>query len=122
MEKITIITKDEKQSDEVKNLLQGMNIHFEIEEDDSKSIGGFEWYGKTESLNSIIHSLIAHYNLEELNLSKKRQTDEYKKHCRKMIDELHDVKENIAIWKSLPLMEENINKYSPLLKKINAAV
>ena len=120
MEKIIIIAKNEKQSDAVKTFLQGLKIDFEIEEDDSKSIGGFEWFSKTESLNSVIHSLIAYYNLEELNLSNKRQTDEYKQHCRKMIEELHSVNDNFAIWKSLPLMKENIDKYSPLLKKVHA--
>lgn len=120
MDKITIITKDEKQSDEVKTLLHGMNIDFEVEEDDSKLIGGFEWYGKTESLNSIIHSLIAYYSLEKLNLSNNRQTDEYKQHCRKMIEELDSVNTNSAIWESLELMKENIDKYGPLLKKVHA--
>ncbi len=120
MEKITIITKDEKQSEAVKTFLQGLKIDFEIEEEDSKSIGGFEWYGKTESLNSIIHSLIAHYILEKSNLSNARQTEEYKKHCRDMIRELKAVNGNFAIWKSLDLMQENIDKYGPLLKKVYA--
>ena len=120
MEKITIIAKDEKQSDAVKTFLQDLKIHFEVEEDDSKSIGGFEWFSKTESLNSIIHSLIAHYSLEELNLSNKRQTDAYKKHCRDMIKELHSVNSDFAIWESLELMKENIDKYGPLLKKVHA--
>lgn len=120
MEKITIITKDEKQSQAVKTFLQGMKIHFECEEDGSKSIGGFEWYSKTESLNSIIHSLIAYYILQKSNLSNDRQTDEYKKHCQDMIRELKAVNGNFAIWKSLELMKENIDKYSPLLKKVHA--
>lgn len=122
MEKIIIYPEDEKQSEAVKNFLQGLKIHFECEEYDSKSIGGFQWYGKTESLNSIIHSLIAHYSLEKLNLSNARQTDEYKKHCRDIIKELKAVNSNFPIWDSLELMKENIDKYGALLRKVHATI
>ena len=118
MEKITIIAKDEKQSDAVKTFLQGMNIHFDTET--QNITGGLEWYEQTESLNSTLNSLIAHYSVEQMNLLNNRQTDEYKQHCNKMKEELLKVTSNPAVWESLELMKENIKKYSPLIKKINA--
>ena len=120
MEKITIITKDEKQSDAVKKFLQGLNVNFEIEK--LNLTGGLEWYEQIENLKSILDSLIAHYSAEQMNLLNKRQTDEYKQHCNKMKEELREVNSNPAIWDSLDLIKKCIAKCSPLLKKINTAV
>ena len=117
MEKITIIAKDEKQSDAVKKFLQGLNINFEIEKLNLTSDS--DWYEQTENLNTILNSLIAHYSTEEMNLLNKRQTDEYKQHCNKMKEELREVNSNPAVWESLDLIKKYIAKYSPLLKKIN---
>ncbi|HEY5390730.1 MAG TPA: hypothetical protein VIJ57_01350 [Hanamia sp.] len=118
MEKITIVAKDEKQSDAVKTFLKGLNIHYEIESQELN--GGLDGYEQTESLKNILNSLIAHYSVEQKNLLNKRQTDAYKQHCNKMKEELQGINSNPAVWASLELMKENIKKYSPLLKKINA--
>ena len=118
MEKITIITKDEKQSDAVKAFLKELKIDFEIEK--TQLTGGLEWYEQTESLKSILNSLIAHYSIEQKNLLNNRQTDAYKQHCNKMKEELQGINANPAVWASPELMKENIKKYSPLVKKINA--
>ena len=118
MEKITIITKDEKQSDAVKTFLKGLNIHYEIES--RELTDGLDGYEQTESLKSILNSLIAHYSVEQKNLLNKRQTDAYKQHCNKMKEELQGINSKPAVWASLELMKENIKKYSSLLKKINA--
>ena len=117
MEKITIIAKDEKQSGAVKKFLQGLNINFEIEK--LNLTDGLDLYEPTESLKSILDSLIAHYSAEQMNLLNKRQTDEYKQHCNKMKEELREVNSNPAVWDSLDLIKKYIAKYSSLLKKIN---
>ena len=117
MEKITIIAKDEKQSGAVKKFLQGLNINFEIEK--LNLTGGLDWYEQTENLKSILNTLIAHYSTEQLNLSNRRQTDEYKQHCNKIKEELREVNNNPAVWNSLDLIKKYVAKYSPLIKKIN---
>ena len=80
---------------------------------------GMDWFEKTESLNSILNSLVAHYSVEEMNLLNKPQTDEYVKNCGIMKEEVKKVMNNIDVWESLELMEQNIDKYGPILKKIN---
>ena len=117
VEKITIITKDEKQSEAVKAFLKDLKIDFEIES--QQMTDGLDWHEQTESLKSILNSLIAHYSVEQKNLLNKRQTDEYKQHCNKMKEELQGINSNSAVWTSLELVKENIKKYSPLIKKIN---
>jgi hypothetical protein len=116
VEKITIITKDEKQSDAVKTFLKGLSIHYEIES--QELTGGLESYEQTESLKNILNSLIAHYSVEQMNPLNNRQTDAYKQHCNKMKEELQGIN-NPAVWASLELMKDNIKKYSPLIKKIS---
>ena len=118
MEKITIITKDENQSDAVKTLLKDLQIDFEIEK--TELTGGLDWEEQTQSLKSILNSLIAHYSVEQENPLNNRQTDAYKQHCNKMKEELQGINSNPSVWASPELMKDNIKKYSPLIKKINA--
>lgn len=119
VETITIITKDEEESDIVKHFLQDLNIHFEIGK--TNLVSGMEWFEKTESLNSILNSLVAHYSVEGTNLLKKPQTKEYIKNCGIRKAEIKKLLRNNDVWDSLELMEQNIEKYSPILKQINSA-
>jgi len=117
-----IVYPDTKEKlDAVKNILQAYEIRFEEKIEDNKLISGFDWYEATEELNSIIYSLIAHYDVELMNFKKKEQTQIYKDFCERMIIELQDLKRNSQVWSSITGMRAQIEKYSPLLIKINEA-
>ncbi|HUZ60671.1 MAG TPA: hypothetical protein VMU83_18005 [Hanamia sp.] len=83
---------------------------------------GLDWFQATESLKSILNSLISFYSVEELNLLNKKQTSEYQTYCIKMQKELRKVNRDTEIWQNLDLMNEGIAKYSPLIKKINETI
>jgi hypothetical protein len=84
-----------------------------------KRVDGLSWYISTESFNSIINGLTAHYNRELLNLKGERRTEDYQLHCRKMLHELRNINDDLSITNSLEKMEWYIDKYGPLLKHIN---
>ena len=117
----TVYPETKEKLDAVKDVLQAYKIRFEEKNEDNKLISGFDWYEATEELNSIIYSLIAHYDVELMNFKKKEQTQTYRDSCKKMIVELQDLKKNSQVWGSITEMNAQIEKYSPLLIKINEA-
>lgn len=121
MTELIVYPETKEKLDVVKNILQANEIRFEEKIEDNKLISGFDWYEATEELNSIIYSLIAHYDVELMNFKKKEQTQIYKDSCERMIIELQDLKRNSQVWSSITGMIAQIEKYSPLLIKINEA-
>ncbi len=84
-----------------------------------EKIDGLSWYVATESFNSIINGLIAHYNVELTNIREERQTESYRLHCMKMLHEIGGINQDLSIFDSLEKMDYFIDKYGPLLKKLN---
>jgi len=121
MTELIVYPETKEKLDAVKDVLQAYKIRFEEKNEDNKLISGFDWYEATEELNSIIYSLIAHYDVELMNFKKKEQTQTYRDSCKKMIVELQDLKKNSQVWGSITEMNAQIEKYSPLLIKINEA-
>ncbi len=117
--KILVLPKDQEQAEAVEKYLSDLNIAYESV---VNKTNGLDWFEATESLRSILNSLISYYSVEELNLLNKPQTSEYKTYCIKMQEELLDVNRDTEIWQSLDLMNQGIAKYGPWIKKINAAI
>ncbi len=82
-------------------------------------VNSMDWFEYTESLNSILNRLIAHYNVELMNLLKKEQTPEYREYCTNMLAEVSLLNRDTEIWQDLSLMKFYIEQYSPLTRKIN---
>lgn len=117
MKEITVRPKTELEVETVKDFLKSLDIHFE--EATVKAPGGMEWFAATESLNSILNNLIAHFNVAIMNLTKADQSDDYKDYCTRMLFEVRSVNKNLEVWKSLELMNRNIDKYGVLAREFN---
>jgi hypothetical protein len=78
-----------------------------------------DWYGLTETANSILNELIAYTSREEFKESQKPIPD--KKHLLEMetlFQEVHAINKDPENFKSFKRMQEIISKYAPLLRNI----
>jgi hypothetical protein len=116
MNEIIIQVKSREETDVVKGFLNSMDIHFQ---EMQSSQSGFDWFENTERLNSILNKLIAHFNVELMNMANKVQTPEYKAYCTDMLVEVRMLNRNTEIWQNLSLMKFYIAEYSPLIRNIN---
>jgi len=82
-----------------------------------------DWYGLTETSNSILNELIAFTGREELKESLKSVPDPgHLQEIEVLFQEVHAINKNPENFKSLSLMREIINQYAPILRAIYGAV
>ncbi len=81
-----------------------------------------DWYTLTETSNSILNELIAYTGREEFLETEKEHPDQLKiEALEKLFEEVNEIIRNTENFKHAGKMQEIIDKYGPLLKKLNKA-